>query len=121
MAEGYAKKLLNSRDYIIQSAGIESHGLNPKAVQVMLEDGVDIHMQTSDVIDPVYFAAADLIITLCGDARDNCPVIPPTSTHLHWDLEDPAKATGTPEEVMDKFREVRDTIKVNILALAEAE
>ncbi|CUS26309.1 Protein ArsC [Paucilactobacillus oligofermentans DSM 15707 = LMG 22743] len=117
MAEGYARQLLGD-DFIVASAGIETHGLNPIAVKVMNEDGVDISQQTSTLIDADYFVHSNLIITLCGDARDKCPVIPATIKHLHWDLADPAQAQGTEQEVLAKFREIRDDIKQRVLALS---
>ncbi len=117
MAEGYGHQLLDE-DFEIHSAGIETHGLNPKAVKVMAEDGVDISGQTSDLIAMDYFVQADLIVTLCGDAKDKCPTIPKDKTHLHWDLEDPAKAQGTDEEILNEFRQTRDRIKQEVKKLA---
>lgn len=114
MAEGYAHYYLDPKEFEIRSAGIETHGLNPRAVLVMAEDNIDISMQTSDLIDLDYFNAADLIVTLCGDAKDKCPVIPKGVTHEHWDLPDPAKATGTEEEIMQAFRKTRDDIKTRV-------
>ncbi|KAF1304965.1 MULTISPECIES: arsenate reductase (thioredoxin) [Enterococcus] len=119
MAEGYGHLLLPAEEVEIRSAGIETHGLNPRAVAVMLEDGVDIRQQTSDLIDPNYFANADLIVTLCGDAKDKCPVIPQSATHLHWDLQDPARVTGSEETIMEAFRETRDTIKALVAGLKD--
>lgn len=118
IAEGYAKKYLNSK-WEIRSAGVESHGLNPKAVAVMKEAGIDISTQTSDLIDLDYFNQSDMIITLCGDAADKCPMIPKESTHLHWDLEDPVKAVGTEEEIMTAFRNTRDEIERRMIELAK--
>ena len=114
IAEGYGKAILPTDEFEIKSAGIEQHGLNPRAVQVMAEEGIDISTQTSDLIDMDYFNQADLIITLCGDAKYKCPVIPKGIKHVHWDLEDPAKATGTEEEIINKFREIRDDIKSRV-------
>lgn len=111
MAEGFAKQLLPS-DWEIQSAGIETHGLNPKAVQVMAAVGIDISQQTSKLIDPQYLKQCDLVVTLCGDARDRCPVTPPSVTKLHWPLPDPA-----PSNDLDVFRSVRDQIKTKVLSL----
>ncbi|MDT2764471.1 arsenate reductase (thioredoxin) [Enterococcus asini] len=117
MAEGYGYALLPRDQFEVKSAGIETHGLNPKAVAVMAEDGVDISRQTSDLIDATYFQEADLIVTLCGDAKDNCPRIPLTATHLHWDLQDPAKAQGSEAEIMAAFRKTRDLVKAHVLEL----
>ncbi|GAB7388754.1 hypothetical protein BSNK01_25920 [Bacillaceae bacterium] len=96
------------------SAGMERHGLHPRAVEVMKEAGVDISKQTSDLIDPEILNRADYVITLCGDAHDKCPVTPPGVKRLHWGFDDPAKATGTEEEIKLKFREVRDAIRDRI-------
>ena len=119
IAEGYGKAILPTDEFEIKSAGIEQHGLNPRAVQVMAEEGIDISTQTSDLIDMDYFNQADLIITLCGDAKDKCPVIPKGIKHVHWDLEDPDKATGTEEEIINKFREIRDDIKSRVANLLD--
>lgn len=117
MAEGYAHRLLPESDFESRSAGIETHGLNPRAVQVMAEDDVDISNQTSDLIDRDYFKNADLIVTLCGDAKDKCPAIPKGVAHEHWDLQDPAQATGSEEEILFHFRKTRDIIKRKILEI----
>ncbi|AVK63758.1 arsenate reductase (thioredoxin) [Lactobacillus sp. CBA3606] len=119
MAEGFAKQLLPA-DWTIRSAGIETHGLNPQAVTVMAEVGIDISKQTSTLIDPVYLKHCDLVVTLCGDARDRCPVTPPTVLKQHWPLPDPAQATGTLAEQLVVFRQVRDAIKSQILTLSTA-
>ncbi|MFV0560992.1 MAG: arsenate reductase (thioredoxin) [Enterococcus sp.] len=119
IAEGYGHALLPQDKYEIKSAGIETHGLNPRAVKVMAEDDIDISNQTSDLIDLEYFNHADLIITLCGDAKDKCPTIPTGVTHIHWDLQDPARATGSEEEILSTFRKTREAIKLNVQKLAE--
>lgn len=118
IAEGYGHLFL--KDWEVRSAGIETHGLNPRAVAVMAEDGVDISNHKSELIDLDYFNQCDLIVTLCGDARDKCPMIPASSTHEHWDLKDPARATGTEEEIMSVFRATRDEIKRLVQNLAMA-
>jgi arsenate reductase len=111
MADGFLK-VLGSDRYEVRSAGLEAHGLNPRAVQIMKEAGVDISGYTSDVIDPEILARADYIITLCGHADEHCPVVAnPKAVRWHWGFDDPAKATGTEEEIMDQFRAVREAIK----------
>ena len=117
MAEGYARIFLKDK-YEIQSAGLEAHGVNPLAIKAMAEDNVDIRHQHSKTINPHYFQAADLIVTLCGDAKDHCPATAPQTRSIHWPLPDPAQATGTPEQQLLIFRQVRDKIKQRILALA---
>lgn len=119
MAEGWAKHILNPDKWIVKSAGIEAHGLNPNAVKAMKEVGIDISQQTSDIIDPEILHNADLIVTLCGHARDNCPVIPPHVKNVHWGFDDPAKAEGTEEEKWKVFQRVRDEIGAKIKQFAE--
>ena len=109
MAEGWARHLGDDQ-VEAHSAGIEAHGLNPRAVVVMGEAGVDISRHTSKLIDPDLLHRADYVITLCGDARDACPVTPPEVRRLHWGFPDPARATGPEDAVMDQFRSVRDAI-----------
>ncbi|MGK4153039.1 arsenate reductase (thioredoxin) [Kurthia gibsonii] len=120
IAEGFAKKLLPT-DWTVKSAGIEAHGLNPKAVKAMQEVQIDITTQTSDVIDPQILNQATLVVTLCGDAADKCPVTPPHVKREHWGFTDPAKATGTEEEKWAAFQEVRDAIQKRIQDFVEKE
>ncbi|KIL37156.1 arsenate reductase [Gordoniibacillus kamchatkensis] len=114
IADGFLKALGGDK-YEVKSAGLEAHGLNPRAVAAMKEAGVDISSHTSDVIDPEILNKADYVITLCGHADEHCPAISNKNVvKWHWGFEDPAKATGTEEEIMAKFREVRDAIKDRI-------
>lgn len=114
IADGFLNALAGNR-YEVKSAGLEAHGLNPRAVQVMKEAGVDISGNSSDVIDPEILNRATYVITLCGHADEHCPVIKnPNVTKWHWGFDDPAKATGTEEEIMAQFRNVRDAIKARI-------
>jgi arsenate reductase len=116
MAEGFARKYLP--DWRIASAGIEKHGLNPRAVQVMAEVGIDISRNESKLIDSAYLNTCDLVVTLCGDARDRCPVTPASVEKRHWPLPDPAQARGSETEILQVFRDVRDEIGRRIKALA---
>lgn len=109
MAEGWAKKYLND-NWNVFSAGIEAHGLNQNAVKAMNEVGIDISEQTSDIIDLEILNSADLVVTLCGDAADKCPMTPSHVKREHWGFNDPAKATGTEEEKWAVFQRVRDEI-----------
>jgi arsenate reductase len=114
IADGFLN-LLGSDKYEVKSAGLEAHGLNPRAVQVMHEAGVDISNNTSNVIDPEILNRADYVITLCGHADEHCPVISNKNvTKWHWGFDDPAKVTGTEAEIMNQFRTVRDSIKKRI-------
>lgn len=114
IADGFLNALGGDR-YEVKSAGLEAHGLNPRAVQVMKEAGVDISHHTSDIIDPEILNQTDYVITLCGHADEHCPLIQNKNVvKWHWGFDDPAKATGTEEEIMASFRNVRDSIKSRI-------
>ena len=113
MAEGWANHL-GSEWLEAQSAGIEAHGKNPRAIAVMREAGVDISGQESTRVTPEMLAWADLVVTVCGHADEHCPVLPPGVQKKHWPLEDPAKATGSEEEIMAKFRATRDEVKSRV-------
>lgn len=120
MADGFLKELGGDK-YEVKSAGLEAHGLNPRAVQVMKEAGIDITSHSSDVIDPAILNRADYVITLCGHADEHCPVISnPEVIKWHWGFEDPAKATGTEENIMCEFRSARDAIKARIQSFVES-
>ncbi|MCI1858252.1 MAG: arsenate reductase (thioredoxin) [Sporolactobacillus sp.] len=120
MAEGFGKKYLGDA-FDVRSAGIEAHGLNPDAVEAMQEVNIDISRQQSKVIDRNLLNQAYLIVTLCGDAEERCPITPPQVRREHWGFEDPAKAQGTAAERQAVFRHVRDGIAKRIKQLAEEE
>lgn len=113
IAEGFARAL-GGEAFEVYSAGLEPQGLNPQAVEVMREAGIDISRQTSDEIDPDLLDRMDYAITLCGHAEERCPITPAHVRRLHWPFDDPAKATGSQEEVMKEFRRVRDEIQKRI-------
>jgi arsenate reductase len=100
-------------------AGIEAHGLNPNAVKAMNEVEIDISNQTSDIIDSNLLNGSDLVVTLCGDAADKCPVTPPHVRREHWGFDDPAKAQGTDEEKWAVFQRVRDKLSERIQRFAD--
>lgn len=110
IAEGYLRKFAGNHANIY-SAGIETHGVNPKAIQVMAEDGLDIFQHTSNNVDEYLNIPFDDVITVCDNANEVCPFFPGNVKRFHQNFPDPAKATGTPEEVMNEFRKVRDMIK----------
>lgn len=118
MAEGWGKRYLGD-EWKVLSAGIEAHGLNPKAVKAMNEIGIDITTQTSDMINMETLNNADFVVTLCGDAADKCPMTPPHVKRDHWGFEDPAKAEGTDEEKWTTFQRVRDEVGERIKRFAE--
>lgn len=116
MAEGWAR-FLGGKGLQVQSAGIEAHGKNPRAIAVMAEAGVDISGQESTIVTPRMLAAADLVVTVCGHADEMCPVLPPGKRKIYWPLTDPAKATGTEEDIIRQFRATRDEVKHRVLGL----
>jgi arsenate reductase len=114
MADGFLNAI-GGHLYEVQSAGLEAHGLNPRAVKVMAETGIDISNNSSKTIDAETLNRATYVITLCGHADEHCPVISNSNViKWHWGFDDPAKATGTEEEIMEQFRAVRDAIKSRI-------
>ncbi len=110
IAEGWAKQFAPA-DWRIESAGIEAHGKNPRAIAVMQEAGVDISAQESTRVTDAMLAGADLVVTVCGHADEHCPALPPTVKKLHWPLNDPARAAGSEADIMQVFRASRDDIK----------
>ncbi len=111
LAEGYLRHFAGEKANIC-SAGIETHGVNPKAIQVMAEDHIDISKHTSNHVDEYLAVPFDMVITVCDNANEACPFFPGKVERFHQNFPDPAKASGTPEKVMDEFRRVRDMIKV---------
>jgi len=110
MAEGYLRHFAaNSAE--IYSAGIETHGVNAVAVEVMREDGIDISMHTSNNINEYRDIDFDLVITVCDNAKENCPFFPSKAKKFHQNFTDPAKTKGTDEEIKNNFRKVRDSIR----------
>lgn len=110
IAEGYLRYFAKNKAEIY-SAGIETHGVNPKAIQVMKEDGIDISGHTSNHIDEYLHIDFDFVITVCDNALEQCPVFPTKAKKFHHNFPDPAKAKGNDVEIMNEFRRVRDLIK----------
>ena len=110
MAEGYLRHFAkeNARIY---SAGIETHGLNQQAVETMLEDGIDISQHTSNHIDEYANIVFDLIITVCDNAKENCPYFPSKAIKIHQNFPDPSKSIGNETDKKSEFRRVREMIK----------
>jgi arsenate reductase len=120
MAEGWARELANQDDndwLIVESAGIESHGKNPRAIAVMQQAGVDISGQESTRLTDEMLERADLVVSVCGHADENCPVLPERTRKIHWPLDDPAKAQGSEEEIMQIFQVSRDDIRRRVSEL----
>ena len=113
MAEGFACNDA-APGLRVLSAGIDPVGVNPLAVRVMAEVGIDIAKQRSKNLAEIPLEAIDLVVTLCGDAAERCPALPAGARQLHWALPDPAAASGSPEEILDRFREVRDAVAARV-------
>ncbi|AWK05590.1 protein tyrosine phosphatase [Flavobacterium crocinum] len=110
IAEGYMKHFAGNKA-IVYSAGVETHGVNPKAIAIMKEDGIDILNHTSNNIDEYYNIDFDYVITVCDNAKERCPFFPTKAQKFHYNFPDPAKATGTDSEIEEQFRNVRNLIK----------
>lgn len=111
IAHGYLERFTDGRKIKIYSAGVETHGVNPKVIAVMKEDGIDISHHTSNNIDEYFDIDFDYVITVCDNAKERCPFFPTNAIKLHYNFPDPAKATGTGEEILEEFRHVREMIK----------
>ena len=116
IAEGWTREL-GGTDFSVESAGIEAHGKNPRAIAVMEEVGVDISTQDSTVVNAEMLQRADVVVTVCGHADEQCPVLPEGVQKIHWPLSDPAKATGSEEEIMKEFRATRKEVKRRVESL----
>jgi len=122
MAEGFCRHLKGEL-IEVSSAGIETHGLNPLAVQVMKEVGIDISHHKSKTVEELGDTEFDYVITVCGHASESCPVFPAKTRIIHQGFDDPpqlAKQAKTKEEVLDCYRRVRDEIKAYVLTLPES-
>jgi len=110
MAEGFLRALYGDR-YEAHSAGVIISSINPHAVRVMAEAGIDISDQRSKSIDEYRGSAFDYVVTVCDSAKAVCPLFPGARESLHADFEDPVMAEGTEDEVLSKFRRTRDDIR----------
>jgi len=128
MAEGWAREIYSDK-YEIYSAGIEAHGLNPKAVQVMKEAGVDISQQKSQRLEELAGVDLDVVISVCSHADKNCPVLAGGTLKLHAPFDDPPalarKAAGgdteatNEQEALEHYRRVRDEIREYVKRMPE--
>ena len=112
MAEGFMRHYaqFHHADIEVVSAGVETHGLNPRAVQVMSEAGVDISNHQSELVDDYLNTGITHLFTVCDHANETCPTFPERVAHIHHSFPDPAKATGTEEEILTSFRATRDQV-----------
>jgi arsenate reductase len=119
MAEGFFRKYKSNWE--INSAGTNPKGLNPLSVKVMLEKGIDISSNKSKSINKFLGEKFDYIITVCDNAKENCPYFPGGAKYIHWSFSDPASTVGTEEERINVFRKVRDEIEKKILEFINFE
>ena len=110
IAEAYLRHFAGEKA-AIYSAGVETHGVNPRAISTMKEDGIDISQHTSNNIDEYVNIDFNFVITVCDNAKERCPFFPTKAKKFHQNFPDPAKATGTEEAILEQFREVRQMIK----------
>ncbi len=110
IAEAYLRQFAGDKAKVY-SAGIEVHGVNPKAISTMKEDGLDISNHTSNHVDEYQHLDFDFVITVCDNAKEACPFFPTTAKKFHHNFLDPAKAIGSEEEILTEFRKVREMIK----------
>lgn len=115
MAEGLLRDMAGDR-FEVRSAGTDEAHVRPQAIEAMAELGIDISHHTSKTLDPFVDERFDLVITVCDDANESCPVFPSLGQRWHWSVEDPSKAGGTEEERMSAFRGARDELKARIEA-----
>lgn len=118
MAEGLARKLFGASAHV-ESAGSAPSTVNPLAFQAMKEIGIDLsahHSKSCDELAPEFFARLDFVITLC--AEEVCPTVISKAKKLHWPMPDPAGKTGTPEEQLQRFRDVRDNLAARLAAFS---
>lgn len=109
MAEGLLRHNYGNK-YEVYSAGTQPTSINPYAVRVMKEIGIDVSSQYSKHVDDLKDIDFDIVITVCDNAKESCPAYFGRAKKLHWGFEDPAGATGTEEAILAKFREIRDQI-----------
>lgn len=110
IAEGYLRHFAGNKAEIY-SAGVEAHGVNPKAVATMQEDGIDISKHTSNNVHEYSHIDFDYVITVCDNAKEHCPYFPTKAKKIHQNFPDPSKATGTDAEIQEQFIQIRQQIK----------
>ena len=113
MGEGLLRSL-GSGNFAVFSAGTEATFVRPEAITVMAEIGIDIARQESKTLDQYLARSFDQVITVCDDANESCPVFLGARERLHWSFPDPSRSTGTPEEKLVVYRQVRDAIRERI-------
>jgi arsenate reductase len=110
MAHGYLQHFGGNK-VTVYSAGVETHGVNPKAIETMKNDGIDISHHTSNNVLEYQGIDFDFVITVCDNAKERCPYFPSKALTFHYNFPDPAKATGSNEDIRKEFERVRELIK----------
>jgi len=110
IAEGFLRHFAGDKANVY-SAGVETHGVNPRAIKIMAEAGIDISKHTSNNVDEYVSVPFDYVITVCDNAKERCPYFPTNAEKFHYNFPDPAKASGTEDEILEEFRRVREMIK----------
>jgi len=111
IAHGYLEHFIDSINIKVYSAGVETHGVNPKAIATMKVDGIDISNHTSNNIEEYFSVDFDFVIRVCDNAKERCLIFPTKAKKFHYNFPDPTKATGKKEEINEEFRRVRQLIK----------
>ena len=119
IAHGYFEHFTDGRKVKVFSAGVETHGVNPRAIATMQADGIDISNNTSNNILEYFDVNFDFVLTVCDNAKERCPYFPTKAKKFHFNFPDPAKATGTEEEIMQQFEAVREMIKSYVKSFVE--
>ena len=120
MAEGFLRAMWGDR-VEAHSAGLLVTEVHPRAIAVMAEEGMDISSHSSKLIDPELLASMDIVITVCDNARDSCPNVPPGGKRIHMPVRDPVNTVGTEEEIMADFRRARDEIRDKLREVLDRE
>jgi len=110
IAHGYLQHF-GKDNVLVYSAGVETHGVNPMAIETMKNDGIDISHHTSNNVLEYQGIDFDFVITVCDNAKERCPYFPSKALKFHYNFPDPAKATGSNEEIRREFERVRELIK----------
>lgn len=113
MAEGYLRHAYGGK-FDAASAGVDPKGLNPLAVEAMRELGIDISGQESKQVTSLVGQPMHYVVTVCDNAKEQCPIFPGAAKYLHWSFEDPAATTGSHEQCLGVFRRIRDEIRARI-------
>ncbi len=121
IAHGYFDYFTDGRKVKVYSAGVETHGVNPRAIQTMQEDGIDLSHYTSNHIDEYLDIDFDFVLTVCDNAKERCPYFPSNAKKFHYNFYDPAKAIGSEDEVLEQFRNVREQIKSYVKQFIEEQ